>query len=79
MNPENLSEVNEQIEQNFSKNLDGTFSCQICGKNSGKWLTHIKNHVETHLEGLSFNCPMCEKTFRSRNALSIHKHRHHKD
>ena len=77
MNPENLSEINEQIEQNIIKNLDGTYSCQICGKNSGKGKTHIKNHIETHLEGLCFNCPMCEKTFRSRHSLTMHKRRNH--
>ena len=79
VNPENISEVNEQIEQNIVKNVDGTYSCQVCGKNSGKWKTHIKNHIETHLEGLCFNCPMCEKTFRSRHSLAMHKHRDHKN
>ena len=77
---ENLSELEEQIEQNIIRNSDDTYSCKICGKNSGKWKTHIKNHIETHLEGLSFNCPVCEKTFRSRNSLSFHKstkHRNH--
>ena len=71
-------EVDEQIEQNIIKNIDGIYSCQICGKNSGKKISHIKNHIETHLEGLSFNCPMCEKTFRSRHALACHKSRDHK-
>ena len=79
VNLENISEVNERIEQNIVKNLDGTYSCQICGKNSGKWKTHIKNHIETHLEGLCFNCPMCEKTFRSRPSLAMHKHKNHKN
>ena len=77
INPENLSEVNEQIEQNIVKNLDSTYSCQICGRNSGKMKTTIKNHIETHLEGLCFNCPMCEKTFRSRHSLTMHKRRNH--
>ena len=78
INPANISEVDEQIKQNIIRNLDGTYSCQICGKNSGKWQTHIKNHIETHLEGLSFNCPMCEKTFRSRNSLAFHKSTKHR-
>ena len=62
--PVNISEINEQIEQNIIRNWDGTYSCYLCGKNSGRQMGHCKNHIETHLEGLSFNCPLCEKTFR---------------
>ena len=62
INSDNISEVNEQIKQNIIKNLDGTYSCQFCGKNSGKRIDNCRNHIETHLEGLSFNCPMCEKS-----------------
>ena len=78
INLENISEINEQIEQNIIKNLDGTYSCQVCGKNSVKKISHIKNHIETHLEGLCFNCPLCEKTFRSRHSLASHKSKCHK-
>ena len=77
INPANISEVDEQIEQSMIKNLDGTYSCQICGKNSGRDKSKSRNHIETHLEGLSFNCPMCEKSFRSRNTLASHKSRDH--
>ena len=75
----NISEVEEQIKQNIVKNLDGTYSCQICGKNSGRNIYNCRNHIETHLEGLSFNCPMCEKTFRSRNSLAMHKSTKHRN
>ena len=77
INPENISEIDEQIEQNIIKNSDGTYSCQFCGKYSGRKIDHCRNHIETHLEGLSFNCPMCEKTFRSRPSLAKHKSRDH--
>ena len=79
INPQNISELNEKIEQHIVKNLDGTYSCQICEKNSGRKKDHIKNHIETHIEGLSFNCPMCEKTFRSRPSLAMHKNKNHKN
>ena len=76
INPANISEVDEQIKQNIIKNLDGTYSCRMCGKNSGRKIDNCRNHIETHLEGLSFNCPMCEKTFRSRSSLANHKSTH---
>ena len=79
INSEYISEIDEKIKQNIVKNLDGTYSCHICGKNSGRKTTHIRNHIETHLEGLCFNCPMCEKTFRSRNALAKHKTAEHRN
>ena len=78
--PENVSKVDEQIDQNIVKNLDGTFCCKICGKTSGRnHRDHMKNHIETHLEGLCFNCPMCGKTFRSRDSLATHKSTYHKN
>ena len=75
---ENISKLNEQIEQNIIRNTDNTFSCQFCGKNSGKVRSYIRNHIESHLVGLSFNCPMCEKTFRTRSSLANHKYLKHR-
>ena len=50
--------------------------CKICGKEGGA--TAIKNHIEVnHLEGVSIPCNQCEKTFRSRNALTRHNSAHH--
>ena len=76
---DNILQVEEQIEQNIVKNMDATYSCKICGKNSGRKISHCKNHIETHLEGLSFNCPLCEKTFRSRPSLAMHKSTKHRN
>ena len=76
--PDNISAVDEQIEQNIIKNMDGTYSCSICGKTSGK-KQHAQNHMETHLQGLSFNCPLCDKTYRSRNTLAMHKSTKHRN
>ena len=76
--PDNISEVDEQIEQNIINNMDGTYSCSLCGKTSGK-KQHAQNHMETHLEGLSFPCPLCEKAYRSRNTLAMHKSTKHRN
>ena len=78
INQDNMSELEEQIEQHIIRNTDRTFSCKVCCKNSSK-ISHIKWHIETHLEGLSFNCPVCEETFRSRNALASHKSYKHRN
>ena len=51
--------------------------CRICGKEGQ--VVAIRDHIEAnHLEGISLPCNLCGKTFRSRNSLSVHKFRDHK-
>ena len=73
----NIAEVDAKIMEYVVKNQDGSYSCAICGKNSGR-KDHAKNHVETHMEGLAFPCQSCGETFRSRHALACHKSKHHR-
>ena len=76
---EDYSDVENAVNQYIEKGDDGKHKCALCGKvqQNGN-LTHLKNHIETHLEGLSFPCQLCGKTFRSRNALNIHNTRYHR-
>ena len=48
--------------------------CKICGKESSgrNRRQDLGNHIETHIEGLSFECQLCGKFFRSRNLLRSH-------
>ena len=48
--------------------------CKAC-KKSSKHSGQIRWHVETHIEGLSYPCPVCGDTFRSRQSLSNHNRR----
>ena len=46
--------------------------CKMCGK-EGQYVA-IRDHIEAHhLEGVSLPCNVCDKTFRSRNSLRLHK------
>ena len=74
----NIEEVDAKIAENMLKESDGTFSCKLCGKSGSKRKDNLKKHVETHLEGLSFPCQHCSKTFRFRNALQVHNSRRHR-
>ena len=71
------SEIDSKVYE-FIKNL-GTkeFQCTQCGKIASKKSNLVK-HVETHIEGLSYPCKICGKTFRSRNILFHHKYALHK-
>ena len=75
--PPDIEEVEAKLTENIMKNEDGTFSCKLCGKSGVKLSRNMKNHVETHMEGLAFPCPTCGKTFRSRHILKNHKSRDH--
>ena len=53
------------------------YMCKACGKTT-KTLD-IRRHVEIHIEGLSFDCQFCEKSFRSRNSFNTHKSTQHRN
>ena len=65
-----------EMTQNMIRNGRGnakrhSYSCKVCGKEGHG--SNIKNHIEAnHMEGLSVPCNICDKMFRSRNALGQH-------
>ena len=74
---ENCENVNEKLGEHMEKCEDGSYRCKLCGKTCGLMWT-MRYHIETHINGLSFSCPICQKSFRSRNSLSSHKSQYHK-
>ena len=65
--------VDDLVEQ-----TENGWSCKACGWTSKTMQTSpIRKHAELHIEGLSFECQLCDKSFRSRNALHTHKSRRH--
>ena len=66
-----MSKLNETISQMFDKE-NNLYICNSCGK-VAKSREHIVKHVEIHIEGLSYKCPSCDKTFKTRNSLQFHK------
>ena len=71
------NEIDEKVYE-FIKTLGPKeFQCTQCGKIASKKSNLVK-HVETHIEGLSYPCKICGKTFRSRNILFHHKYSFHK-
>ena len=70
-------EDKEKINRNVEKGENGLFRCLLCGKEA-KQKIQIQYHIEgIHMEGLSLPCNICGRTFRSRNAFTIHKFREH--
>ena len=76
---EDFSDIENTVNQYIERGTDGIRRCTLCGKpEKNGVLKNLKNHIETHIEGLSFPCQLCGKTFRSRNAYNKHKHYVHK-
>ena len=74
---EDYHNLDEKINQMFSRDQSGMYSCHSCPKKSNK-TTNIRVHVETHLEGLQFDCNFCSKPLRSRDSLRNHIRNYHK-
>ena len=75
MLPENMTKEELDAKKNslMEKVEDGISSwiCTVCGK-TAKTKQHMKMHVETHMEGLSYPCNNCGKISRSSNQLNTH-------
>ena len=65
-------EVKSKVKEILTES-NGEFTCTACGK-TGKDKRNMRRHVETHLDGLSFKCNVCEKSFRTRDSRRKHNH-----
>ena len=69
-------EAAKAVDELIVKNNDGIWECKACGKTTKqKSNSQIRLHAESHIEGLSFPCLQCNRSFRSRYSLAQHKHR----
>ena len=71
------AELDKQIEEILVKN-NGMWNCKVCGKFANH-KSKLKQHVETHIQGFSHPCPICGKSYRSRNVLRMHLSRDHRN
>ena len=84
LNVDDVNNINQQADDLIEILPDGSLKCTHCGKLHSKGnlkqvcRRDMRNHAETHLDGLSFNCQLCGKTFRSRNSFRVHQSIYHK-
>ena len=85
LNVDDVNNINQKADELIETLPDGSLKCTHCGKIASKGnlkqvcRRNMRNHVETHLEGISFDCQLCGKTFRSRNSLKSHQSIYHKN
>jgi hypothetical protein len=59
-------------------------TCTVCGKTKDKSVdrdtnSHMASHVERlHVDGVIYNCPSCDTTFRCKSALHNHTYKIHR-
>ena len=63
-------ELDIQIEQMMEK-TGRLWTCKMCGKIANRRLI-LKDHIETHIEGVSHACHICSKISTTRNSLKVH-------
>ena len=73
----NVEELDQKIFENMIQS-EGGHQCLICNKVTSK-KSHLKEHVETHFEGLSFECQLCGKSYKNRPSLRDHTKTHNKN
>ena len=72
-------EIDKKMRELYEKTDEG-WRCLACGHtNLGTKSSNIRMHVETHLDGLVYNCNICNKEFRSRKCIDNHKTSTHKN
>ena len=66
----NTEDIDKQLD-NLLEKEGSQYRCKPCGKMSSRKF-HAYEHAEIHMEGLSYDCHMCEKTYRLRTSLRSH-------
>ena len=62
------------------QNINGIWTCTVCGHVSKRnFRTHVAEHAEIHIEGASYPCVICGRTFRSTSSCRSHYYKEHKD
>ena len=68
-------ELDTQIEQMMLKK-GSLWECKSCGKLT-KLKNNWKNHIETHIDGVSHVCHICNKSSSTRISLAVHISAYH--
>ena len=75
-NPEtgdtDMEHLNLTISEYTERINSKVYMCKLCQK-TAKDRTNLGKHMEKHLDGLCFSCNGCQKQFRSRDSLRVHK------
>ena len=53
--------------------LSNSITCKTCGYTLvPEKMNRMKEHIEIHIDGLEFNCGLCDQAFQTRRNLRRH-------
>ena len=74
------ADLQAKIDSMVERDVTGEYKCIVCGKTTmGRdSRRNIRQHIETHIEGVAHPCNQCEKVSRSRHSLETHISTYHR-
>ena len=69
-----MTEYEERVSDLVLRTEDG-WRCRECSYVRKK-KHHTRDHVEMHITGFSLECKYCDKSFKRRSSLRLHKYCH---
>ena len=74
----NIEELEKKVAENIDRGMPGNLICKICGHTcKSNRISNMKTHIESHIEGVSISCGICDKNFRSRDSFRFHRRTFH--
>ena len=70
-----VDEIERQCKQYVTRE-NGVLGCTSCGYVTTV-NTHMREHVEKHIEGLTYSCLWCDKIGKSKKNIRTHIFRNH--
>ena len=69
-------DIKSKVKELIVKN-DGQYTCKACGK-LVKDSRNMRKHAETHIDGISYECNICDKRFRTKDSFKSHNYKNHR-
>ena len=75
-----LEDVKMKVLEYYEKDEGGNSRCKLCGvvRMGRNHIQNMKQHIETHLDGITYSCTICGKQFRSSKSIYNHKLNFHR-
>ena len=72
-----LLDLEEDLRRLIEKSDQFSYQCKLCNYTANQ-SQQVRNHIEAkHNVGQVYDCDLCQKSFSTKNSLSVHKSRSH--
>ena len=72
-----MLDLEEDLRSLIEKSDQFSYQCKLCNYTANQ-SQQVRNHIEAkHNVGQVYDCDLCQKSFSTKNSLSVHKSRSH--